>query len=245
MTAAWLAGAPSAALDRPGFVVWMLLIVVVSVPVGTLVYDSERGNLMRDLDAPGDSTRGPRRRPGPWGPPITPSASGCFCLRARGSRRCATPWSRREARPPRARSSAFRPAARACSGRSPPGPGERIPARPPRPGRPPATPAPAATATSRSGWPARSTTETTTSPASSSPTTGGGPSPGTQRACMTAWSAGRATSRAGSLPWLDTAWGGSSPGLTWLAIPRMLSSGSSTLSCTARPTLGRLALWPT
>jgi GTP-binding protein len=27
--------------------------LVVSVPVGTLVYDSERGNLMRDLDAPG------------------------------------------------------------------------------------------------------------------------------------------------------------------------------------------------
>jgi hypothetical protein len=33
LTAAWLEGSTSAALDRPGFVVWMLLIVVVSVPV--------------------------------------------------------------------------------------------------------------------------------------------------------------------------------------------------------------------
>jgi hypothetical protein len=33
LTAAWLEGSTSAALDRPGFVVWMLFIVVVSVPV--------------------------------------------------------------------------------------------------------------------------------------------------------------------------------------------------------------------
>ena len=33
LTAAWVEGSTSAALDRPGFVVWMVLIIVVSVPV--------------------------------------------------------------------------------------------------------------------------------------------------------------------------------------------------------------------
>ena len=33
LTAAWVEGSTSAALDRPGFVVWMVLIVLVSVPI--------------------------------------------------------------------------------------------------------------------------------------------------------------------------------------------------------------------
>lgn len=53
LTAAWLEGSTSAALDRPGFAVWMVLIVLVSVPITV--------RLLVDMFMPELTTTGSRK----------------------------------------------------------------------------------------------------------------------------------------------------------------------------------------